>query len=228
MPAKAPVEALKPFLLDVPHARIPPIERDGILVPGLYADPLPQPYDWHKLFGNPHPVEIEIGFGKGLFLQNESQARPDTNFVGVEIERKYVYHTANRLLHRGVKNVRLACTDGKWFLQMRVAPSSVAGVHVYFPDPWWKKKHKKRKLFTTEFAEAVLHALMPGGRLFFVSDVLDYFNDTLSLLQPMTAFCPVGTPEVSDPLNENDYLTNFERKFRKEGRPIYRAWFEKR
>src|SRR6516225_1892190 len=135
-----PLEALQPYLLCVPHP--------GVLQPGspLLA-PVP-PLDWRELFGNDHPVEIDVGFGKGLFLLTQGQARPDTNFLGIEIERKYALLTATRIARQNLPNVKLACTDARWFLKERVAEGSVAAVHVYFPDPWWKTRHRKRKLLT--------------------------------------------------------------------------------
>ncbi len=88
-------EQLRPFLLDVPHPRTPPeLLREQL------AASAATPLDWHELFGNDHPVEIEVGFGKGLFLCNESRRRPDANFLGIEIERKYVLFSADRLARR--------------------------------------------------------------------------------------------------------------------------------
>src|SRR5471032_275441 len=91
------------------------------------------PIDWRIVFGNDHPVEIEVGFGKGLFLLTQGQARPETNFLGIEIERKYTLLTATRVAAIPLANVKLACTDARWFLKERVASASVAAMHVYFP-----------------------------------------------------------------------------------------------
>ncbi len=86
--------------------------------------------------------------------------------------------TADRLARRGTANVRLACTDAQWLLRERVPAASVAAIHVYFPDPWWKKRHRKRRLFTGEFAAQCARVLPPGGKLYFVSDVAEYFAET--------------------------------------------------
>jgi tRNA (guanine-N7-)-methyltransferase len=219
--ARLPAEQLRPYLLDVPHPRTPPE-----LLRRQRADSATG-LDWAQIFGNAHPVEIEVGFGKGLFLLNESRRRCQTNFLGIEIERKYVMLTADRLARRGTLNVRLACTDAHWLLCDRVPAGSVAALHVYFPDPWWKKRHRKRRLFTLEFAEQCVRVLVLGGRLHFVSDVAEYFAQTLELLQGLNALKPVPWPALEDARDELDYLTNFERKYRKEGRPIYRALFER-
>jgi tRNA (guanine-N7-)-methyltransferase len=205
--------ALEPYLVDVPHpGRLPPDS------PRLAPEP---PIDWHVFFGNDHPVEIEVGFGKGLFLLNQGQSRPDINFLGIEIERKYALLTATKLAKAGVANVKLACTDARWFLKHRVVAGSVAALHVYFPDPWWKNRHRKRKLFTRDFADEVVRVLQPRGRLHYVSDVADYFAESMAMLREIKSLNEVPVPDGGE------YLTNFERKYRLEGRPIFRAAFEK-
>ncbi|HVS38974.1 MAG TPA: tRNA (guanosine(46)-N7)-methyltransferase TrmB [Gemmataceae bacterium] len=204
--SRLPPEELAPYLLNLP-------------------DP-PTPFNWPAVFGADRPVEIEIGFGKGLFLLTAAQARPDVSFVGVEIVRKYQLFTATRLAKRGLPNVRAACGDGLAFLRDRVTAASLQALHVYFPDPWWKKRHHKRRLFTPEFAVQCGRVLRPGGKLHFVSDVEDYFHTAVGLLamQPTLQSSPAPAPDA--PRHDMDYLTNFERKFRKEGRPIFRACYE--
>jgi tRNA (guanine-N7-)-methyltransferase len=219
---RLPTDQLEPYLLDMPHPRTPPAP----LAEWLARVP-PAVLDWAALFGNGHPVEIEAGFGKGLFLLNASRRRPTVNFLGVEIERKYVLLTADRVARRGIANVRLACTDAHWLLRDRVAGHSVSAVHVYFPDPWWKKRHRKRRLFTTEFAHQCARVLRPLGVLHFVSDVEEYFAETHAMLLAMGSWRHVTWPEPTVATDAEDYLTNFERKYRKEGRPIHRARYER-
>jgi tRNA (guanine-N7-)-methyltransferase len=210
---RVPLEALEPYLLDVPNP--------GFLPPDspLLA-PVPM-LDWPQIFGNAHPVEIEVGFGKGMFLISSAAARLRTNFLGIEIERKYALLTAGRVAHRQLGNVKLACTDARWFLRERVAAASVAAVHVYFPDPWWKTRHRKRKLFNCDFAGECARVLQPGGRLHFSTDVADYFAATLAMLKEVPALAAL------EPVSAAEALTNFERKYRQEGRPIHRACYEK-
>jgi len=220
---RLPAEQLAPFLLDVPHPRTPPEQ----LRQQLDQAP-PTLLDWPTLFGTAHPVEIEVGFGKGLFLLNESRRRRETNFVGIEIERKYVLLTADRLARRGTANVRLACTDACWLLRERVRTASVAAMHVYFPDPWWKKRHRKRRLLTPEFAAQCARVVQPGGRWYFASDVAEYFGETNAMLEASGAWTAIAWPEPAAARDEEDYLTNFERKYRKDGRAIFRALYERR
>jgi tRNA (guanine-N7-)-methyltransferase len=211
---RLPIDALQPYLLDVPHPRY--LRPDA---PELAAAP---PLDWRALFGNDHSIEIEVGFGKGQFLTTQGETRSNVNFLGIEIERKYVMLTATRLAKRSLTNVKLACTDARWFLKERVAAGSVAAVHVYFPDPWWKTRHRKRKLFTRDFAAVCAQVLAPRGQLHFATDVADYFDESLGLMKDVPALVAMPTPA-----NDAEALTNFERKYREEGRPIYRALFER-
>jgi tRNA (guanine-N7-)-methyltransferase len=180
------------------------------------------------VFGNANPVEIEVGFGKGLFLLRSATERPTINFFGIEIERKYQLFAANRIAKMNLTNVKTCCADAKAVLRLAIPASSVSAIHVYFPDPWWKSRHKKRLLFTPEFADLVLTALMPGGILHFATDVADYFEMVSQLLSGLSRLEQLPPPEVLPPRHDMDYLTNFERKFRQEGRPIYRSNYQKR
>lgn len=201
------LEELAPFLLPTPD---PPV-------------PLP----WPAIFANEHPVEIEVGFGKGLFLLTASAACPAVNFLGIEIARKHQLFTATRLAKRQRTNVRLACIDARFFLQHCVVPASVRAVHVYFPDPWWKKRHRKRRVWTPDFAQSVEQVLRPGGRLYAVTDVAEYFTEIRATIAERTRLCPLPPADLKEPTHDLDYLTNFERKFRQQGRAIYRATYIK-
>ena len=208
---KLPLDELAPYLLpDVPRgAPAPPIV-------------------WRELFGNDRPVEIEVGFGKGLFLATSAAARPDINFFGIEVVRKYQLFAATRLVRHQLTNVRVACADGRALLRDRVASKSVAAVHVYFPDPWWKARHRKRRVFTPEFAHTVGEILRSGGRLLLATDVETYHGVMAHVVRDLGhAFVELPPPPPGEPQHDMDYLTNFERKFRKEGRPIYRLAYER-
>lgn len=209
---RLPLESLAPYVLDL----APPAA-------GITAPPL----DWQHIFGNDHPVEVEVGCGKGLFLLTAALGRPDVNFLGIEIVRKYQLFTATRMAKRGLHNVRLAHGDARLFLRDQVVSGSVQAIHVYFPDPWWKKRHRKRRVFSPEFAAQCERVLQPGGRLHVVTDVEEYFSVIIDLVAQCTRLRPVAPPQPTDAAHDVDYLTNFERKFRKEGKPIYRAAYER-
>jgi tRNA (guanine-N7-)-methyltransferase len=200
--ARLPLEDLAPYLLPLP-------------------DP-PTPLDWSVMFGNDHPVELEVGFGKGLFLLNAALAHPEVNFAGVEIVRKYQLFTATRMAKRVLHNVRLAWGDACAFLRDHVPAASLGAVHVYFPDPWWKKRHHKRRVFTPEFAALCQRALRPGGRLHVATDVEEYFGLMCEALAPLDGLRPLPPAPGVD-----GHRTNFERKAREQGRSVYRAVYER-
>ncbi|HEV3120042.1 MAG TPA: tRNA (guanosine(46)-N7)-methyltransferase TrmB [Gemmataceae bacterium] len=194
-----------------------------LLAPAASSGPL----SWNTVFGNDHPVEIEVGFGKGLFLLNSAQAQPAVNFVGIEIARKYQLFTATRIAKRRLQNVRLARADAREFLRDFIADGSCQAVHVYFPDPWWKKRHLKRRVFTPEFAGQCERILRSGGLLYIATDVEEYFHVMTGLVTASTKLRNPTGASAAGAANAVDYRTNFERKFRIEGRPIYQAAYEK-
>jgi len=204
---RLPLDELAPYLLSPPES--------------------PQRINWQLVFGNDHPVELEVGFGKGLFLLNACQACPQVNFLGIEILRKYQLYAATRFAKRGFKNVRLVKADAREFLRDCVADESFQAIHAYFPDPWWKKRHLKRRLFTVDFAVQCERTLQSGGRLYIVTDVGDYFAVMADLLQHHTRLKLLPHPDPKEPSHDLDYMTNFERKFRKEGRTICRGVYER-
>jgi tRNA (guanine-N7-)-methyltransferase len=207
---RLPLEELAPYLLTVP--------------PSSASAP---PLDWGTVFGNDRPVELEVGFGKGLFLLTAAQARPEINFVGVEIVRKYQLFTATRLAKRGLGNVRLACADVRDFLPRWVRSASLQALHVYFPDPWWKKRHHKRRVFTAAFVAECVRVLRPRGQLHAATDVSEYAQVMSALLAGQPVLRPLPPPSPHEPIHDLDYLTNFERKMRKQGKTIHRFSYEK-
>lgn len=189
-------------------------------------EPIPV-IDWQEMFGNDHPIEIEVGFGKGMFLVEATGANPDVNYFGIEIDKKYTYYTATRLAKRNRSNVKVTAADAKALLQNEIADESVQAIHVYFPDPWWKKRHAKRRLFTSDFVNQCQRILKEHGILHIATDVGDYFAVMKELLTEIKSLRELPPPEEHAPKHDMDYLTNFERKARQQGKPIYRARYER-
>ncbi len=214
---RLPAEELRPYTIETS------LPAEGPAMGAGSVDVL----DWRVVFGNDHPVEVEVGSGKGLFLVTAGQASPQTNYLGIEIVRKYQLYTATRLAKRQLRNVRVACADARLFLRDRIAPQSVRAVHVYFPDPWWKKRHHKRRVFTEEFARQCVHVLRAAGRLIVATDVPDYATMVREVVAAVPELRETEPPGEHAPAHDMDYLTNFERKFRKQGKDIYRMAFEK-
>jgi tRNA (guanine-N7-)-methyltransferase len=186
----------------------------------------PVPLCWNALFGNDHPVELEVGSGKGLFLANAAAAMPGHSFLGIELSRKYARLATERVARHGLGNVRVLSGDAKLFLSRHVPARSLRAVHVYFPDPWWKTRHKKRRVFGEALVADIERGLQPGGDLWVATDVEEYFGVISDLMASHPAFEERPVVDPRTPEHDLDYLTNFERKYRIEGRPIYRRHYK--
>lgn len=228
-PRRLSAEELTPFQWQMPRTqRQGRRAEDEQATESNPSPPVPSTtIDWSQLYGNTNPVEIEVGMGKGLFLLTSASNRPDTNFFGIEIVRKYQLYATTRFAIRGLPNIKTVCADAKWLFRQFVPQASVSAVHVYFPDPWWKARHKKRRVFTAEFATDVARILNGGGRLLIATDVEEYFTVMSGIVRGMTVFREVETEMSRDGLEVAGYQTNFERKARQKGTPVWRATFER-
>jgi len=180
---------------------------------------------WPDIFNNDHPVEIEIGAGKGTFLLAIAQALPEHNYVGIEWSNQYANYAADRLRRHNATNARIVHGEATWFLRCHVPDNSLAAVHVYFPDPWPKAKQQKRRLIQLPFLKEVHRILLPGGKLRLVTDHADYFahmQQTLSAQSDLTII-PFDSPVPLKPDAPAGSIvgTNFERKYIAEGRPFH-------
>ena len=182
--------------------------------------------DWTELFGNMNPVEIEIGCGKGRFIINSAMKYPDINYVGIERALRYFRFMKERSAKRNLTNIRVLQHDAGYFIERFVPDHSVTACHIYFPDPWPKKRHRKRRLFKQDFLGHIERTLISGGTVDIATDYVEYYEEMIALL------------EVSDVLNKMEDIpervkslgesrTNFETKYVAEGRPIYRKGYEK-
>jgi tRNA (guanine-N7-)-methyltransferase len=195
----------------------------------LYGlDQLPQPWDARNLFGRAAPLEVEVGSGKGLFLETAALEMPQHDFLGIEVSRKYARFTAARLARRGLSNARTVHGDGLRLFREFLPDHGVAAVHVYFPDPWWKKRHRKRRLLNSQFLSDVVRVLMPCGRFHFWTDVKEYYVTTLEQIARQSALEGPLTVPQRPAEHTLDYHTHFERRTRLQGAPVYRSEFVKR
>lgn len=191
---------------------------EGILLDDAAAM---SPLDWAVIFGNRQPVEVEIGTGKGTFLLARAAARPEINFLAVEYAKAYAAYAADRFRRAGLQNVRMIATNaGPLFAN--VPDRSLLRVHIYFPDPWPKTRHHRRRLIQIPFVQQVRRALMPGGQLVIVTDHMDYFRHIQTVLPRVRGLAAVAMPRMTD--CEGELVgTNFERKYIAQGRPFYHA-----
>ncbi len=190
-------------------------------------DQLPKPAGELALFDRAAPLEIEIGSGKGLFLAAAASEQPERNFLGIEIVAKYARFAAARLATRELRNALMVHGDGQRLLTELLPDDSVAAIHVYFPDPWWKARHRKRRVMNAAFVVQVQRVLAPRGRLHFWTDVEEYFHSALAILAESTRLTG-PLPVTEQPATHDlDYRTHFERRMRLHGQAIHRAEFQK-
>lgn len=180
--------------------------------------------DWIRGDGR---LIVEVGSGKGLFLCNAATAMPSDYFVGVEIAGKFARLANDRLQKKGLANAAVVAGDALPFIESYLPDARVDEVHVYFPDPWWKKRHKSRRVLSDEMLVQIERVLVPTGILHFWTDVLDYFElASEAILQVTSLFGPEYVPE-SPAHHDLDYRTHFERRTRRNGLPVYRGQFRK-
>lgn len=197
---------------------------------------LDRPHDWDALFGRRAPMELEIGFGSGYFLSRHAVDHPELNLIGIEKAVPEVHRThdkCRRLLGRArpdaPPNVRLLRGDALYFLEEGfVAPGSLSVVHIYYPDPWPKTRHHRRRLFQPALVPLLERVLAPGGELRIRTDVTEYFDVVKATMAGATLLDLVDERRLDlNPL-PNDFETNFQRKARAKGHPLhYQLWRRK-
>lgn len=181
-----------------------------------------EPLRLEELFPVPQPLEVELGCGDATFLVEYAARHPERNFLGVErllgrlrkLDRK-----GRRLGLRNLRGVRIECA---YFLQYLLPPESVAALHVYFPDPWPKKKHRHKRLINERFPELALRVLQRGGVVYLRTDDADYFAQMQAVFGAHGAFQPVETPSELAGL-----LTDFEREFQARNIQTLRAAYQR-
>jgi tRNA (guanine-N7-)-methyltransferase len=169
------------------------------------------------------PVELEVGSGKGLFLTTAAADRPDHDFVGVEVAKPYAALCAAKLARLRLPNAVMIAGDAGVLARHILADACLAAVHVYFPDPWWKARHRKRRVLSAEFLAHAARAVQPGGALHVWTDVEEYFRESLSLAAATGSY--ESPRELADepPGHDLDYRTHFERRTRIAGGSVWRA-----
>lgn len=202
-----------------------PTHKNQISAVDLFETPL----TWQEI-SNRFPadhVEVEIGSGKGLFLTSSALENPSIHFVGIELAGKFANRAAQRIAKAGANNATMLRGDAKQFLEKTIPSSIVSRVHVYFPDPWWRNKHKKRRVLNDQTLQDIQRVLVDGGEFHFWTDVLDYYEHICGQVMDETAL--QGPRYVPEPTatHSMDYTTHFERRARLNSQPVYRAVFQK-
>ncbi len=175
-------------------------------------------------------VAIEIGSGKGAFLRAAAAQQPDTFLLGIEAAVAYAETAAARLHQDGRKNALLLVDNGKLYLQDRVEAGALAAVHVYYPDPWPKRRHKGRRFFTDDAPQILAHALRDLGWLYFASDNAAYAGQVARVMGSSGLFrrdVPAERRIQQGPPGVAFSPTNFEIKYLAEGRILRRYAFQR-
>ncbi|TDR46532.1 tRNA (guanine-N(7)-)-methyltransferase [Tahibacter aquaticus] len=179
------------------------------------------PRDWPAVFGNDHPVTLEIGFGNGEQLAWGAQAEPQRNFVGIEVHRPGVGRVLNALAAANAANVRVYHFDAVEVLQQEVAPASLDQVRIYFPDPWHKKKHNKRRLIQPPLLALLASRVRGGGILHMATDWADYAEQMLALTDADAAWSNLAGSGNYSPRPDWRIETHFEQRGLKLGHGVW-------
>jgi tRNA (guanine-N7-)-methyltransferase len=186
----------------------------------------PSPLDAEAVFGRRAPLAVEIGFGMGQATAQIAAAMPDTDFIGIEVHEAGVGALLRAIGERGLGNVRIVRHDAVEVLRQMIAPGTLAGVHLFFPDPWPKKRHHKRRLVQPAFVDLLASRLAPAGYLHCATDWQDYAEQMLAVLNACPAL--VNTAEGFAPRPASRPLTKFEDRGLKLGHGVWDLVFRRR
>ena len=195
---------------------------------GIDNTPDSSAIDFEALFGRAAPLILEIGFGDGEATWRMAQAEPDTDFVGVEVHRPGVGRLLMAIEQHGLSNLRVACEDAVEFLSDRIAPGVLAGVRIYFPDPWPKKRHHKRRIIQHGFLELLASRMQTGGVLHLATDWGPYaghMTEALSQTDSFRNLAATGDYCERPPWRPE---TKYERRGSRLGHRVYDLVYERR
>jgi tRNA (guanine-N7-)-methyltransferase len=178
-------------------------------------------FDLLEVFPGNAEIELEIGYGRGLFLTQRAAAAPDAWLLGIEIKKKLAYQVAQRCERLGLSRVRALSGDVRIVLPAMQPDAALARVFMHFPDPWWKKRHSKRRLIGEELLDQLARLLRPGGELYIQTDVQERADEGLAQLREHAAFELSGDGGL---IAENPYgaRSNREQRAIEDGLPVFR------
>jgi tRNA (guanine-N7-)-methyltransferase len=190
-----------------------------------YQSPIDRP-DWAILYSNPtQPLHLDIGCARGQFLLDLAQAKPDWNFLGVEIREPLVVRANEVREALGLKNLHYLFCNINVSLAPLLGSQPLSGATIQFPDPWFKKRHQKRRVVQPELTQTLATQIQPGGFLFVQSDVLDVAQQMRRVINDHPAFEPSADSAPWMAHNPFPIATEREEGVLAEGKSVYRAWF---
>ncbi|MDG6881673.1 tRNA (guanine-N(7)-)-methyltransferase [Phocoenobacter uteri] len=185
-----------------------------------------EPFDFKAIFGNDNPVVLEIGFGMGKSLVEMAEQNPDKNYIGIEVHTPGVGACIAYAVEKQVKNLRVICHDATEILRDSIADHSLAGLQLYFPDPWHKTKHHKRRIVQPEFIVRILQKLTACGFIHFATDWENYAEHMLEVLQQFDSELANQSP-TNNYIPRPDFrpLTKFEERGKNLGHGVWDLYF---
>ena len=177
--------------------------------------------DWREVFGNDRPLALEIGCGIGDFIVKTAADQPGRNFIAIDFYNKGCYKSCRRIDRAGLTNVRVLRMEARLFIAERIPKGSLAAVYINCPDPWPKKRHRKRRLVDRQFLESLRDYLAPGGELHFATDFDDYGVDVAGLLTGIEGYENCLAPDLYRHEEEGRHLSKYMLRFMEEGKKIY-------
>ncbi|MCM2357714.1 MAG: tRNA (guanosine(46)-N7)-methyltransferase TrmB [Geobacteraceae bacterium] len=193
----------------------------------LRAGELASPADWPALFGNDHPLALEIGCGIGDFIVKTAADHPGQNFIAIDFYNKGCYKTCRRIDAAGLPNVRVLREEARQFIVERIPKGSLSAVYINCPDPWPKKKHRKRRLVNRQFVEFLAQYMAPEGDFYFATDFDDYGIDVAGMMTAVAGFENRLAPDLYRHELAGYHLSKYMRKFMAEGKRIYFIHYRK-
>ncbi len=183
--------------------------------------------DIEQAFGRQAETVLEIGFGMGLSLLSMAEAAPQNNFIGIEVHRPGVGSLLNEAGKAGVNNIRVYCHDAVEILRECIADESLDRVQIYFPDPWHKKRHNKRRLVQPAFVEALRPKLKQGGILHLATDWENYAEQMMEVMSAAEGLNNLAGDNQYSPRPDYRPLTKFEKRGQKLGHGVWDLLFER-
>ena len=193
----------------------------------LRVGELTSPVDWAAVFGNDQSLALEIGCGIGDFIVRTAVDHPDINFIAIDFYNKGCWKTCRRIDREGLTNVRVVRDEARLFIAERIPKGALASVYINCPDPWPKKKHRKRRLVNRRFLEFLDEYLAPGADFYFATDFDDYGIDVAGLMPGVPGFVNMLGPDLYRHELEGYHLSKYMRKFMAEGKRIYFIHYRK-